>query len=101
MTIEKANSLGTIVALIILIVCNLIFVFRLPGFPKTEQTLGMIFIITSLPIVFLLVTARLFDRYKVMIRTAERCTCMDSVMALFAFAPLIYPMPFTQFRRKE
>jgi hypothetical protein len=62
MDIIKANYLGTITALIILFTCNLIFVFRLLGLSKIEYYTGILFIITSLPVVYLLFTANEFHR---------------------------------------
>ena len=62
MDIIKANYLGTISALIILITCNLIFVFRLLGLSKIEYYAGILFIITSLPVVYLLFIANEFHR---------------------------------------
>jgi hypothetical protein len=62
MDINKANYLGTIIALIILVACNLIFIFRLLGLSKIEYWIGMIFILTALPIMFLLFKANEFQR---------------------------------------
>ena len=62
MDIIKANYLGTITALIILIMCNLIFVFRLLGLSKIEYYTGLLFLLTSLPVVYLLYTANEFYR---------------------------------------
>jgi hypothetical protein len=62
MDINKVNYLGTITALVILITCNLIFIFRLLGLSKIEYWLGIIFILNSLPIVFLLFYANDFRR---------------------------------------
>ena len=57
MNINKVNYFGTYIALIILITCNLIFLFRLIGNSKTEYWLGVLFLLTFIPIVFLLLTA--------------------------------------------
>jgi len=62
MGIDKADYLGTIIALIILTACNLIFIFRLLGFSKIEYWIGMIFILTSLPIIYLLFKANELNR---------------------------------------
>ncbi len=62
MDIIKANYFGTIIALIILISSNLILIFRLLGFPKIEYWLGVLFILTFFPILYLLITANGFHR---------------------------------------
>jgi hypothetical protein len=62
MDINKTNYLGSIIALIILITCNLIFIFRLLGLSKIEYWIGLVFILTSLPIIFLLFKANEFQR---------------------------------------
>ena len=62
MDITKANILGTYLALIVLILCSLIFIFRLLGLSKIEHLLGIIFLLTSLPITYLLLTAGQFQR---------------------------------------
>ncbi len=62
MDINKANYLGNIIALTILIMCNLIFIFRLFGLSKIEYWLGVIFLLTALPILYLIFTAKEFHR---------------------------------------
>ncbi len=62
MDIYKANFLGTFIALMILIISNLIFVFRILDLSKTAYWAGVIFLLTSLPIMYLLFTANDFDR---------------------------------------
>ena len=62
MDINKANLLGTITGLIILVSCILIFISRLLGYSRIEYWLGTIFILTSLPITFLLIKANEFRR---------------------------------------
>ena len=62
MDITKANILGTCLALIVLILCSLIFIFRLIGLSKIEYWLGIIFLLTSLPMIYLLLTAGQFQR---------------------------------------
>jgi hypothetical protein len=58
MNINKINCFGTYLALLILITSILIFLFRLRGNPRIEYWLGMLFLLTSIPIVFLLLTAK-------------------------------------------
>lgn len=62
MDIEKADYLGTGTALIILVACNLIFIFRLLGFSKSEYWTGMLILLTALPIILLLFKAHTFQR---------------------------------------
>jgi len=62
MDINKANYLGTIIGLTILVSSILIFIFRLLGFSKIEYWIGMVFILTFLPIIFLLFKANEFHR---------------------------------------
>lgn len=62
MVIVKANYLGTFTALTILVSSILIFIFRLLGFSTLEYWIGMVFILTSLPIIFLLYKAREYHR---------------------------------------
>jgi len=62
MNINKVNYFGTYIALIILITCNLIFLFRLLGNSKTEYWLGVLFLLTFIPIVFLLLNANELQR---------------------------------------
>ena len=62
MDINKANYLGSIIALIILTTSNLIFIFRLIGLSKIEYWLGVLFILTALPILYLIFTAKEFHR---------------------------------------
>jgi len=62
MDINKANYLGTFLGLTIIVSSILIFIFRLLGFSKIEYWIGMVFISTSLPIIFLLFKANEFQR---------------------------------------
>lgn len=62
MDVNKANYLGTFIGLTILVSSILIFIFRLLGFSRIEHWIGMVFILTSLPIIFLLVKADEFHR---------------------------------------
>jgi len=59
---EKANLLGALVALSILLLTNLIFVSRLLGKPRIEYWLGAVLLLSSLPLLYLLTTASGFDR---------------------------------------
>jgi hypothetical protein len=62
MDINKANYLGTFIGLTILVSSIFIFILRLLGFSKIEYWIGMVFILTSLPIIFLLFKANDFQR---------------------------------------
>jgi len=62
MNINEANIMGSIVALSIFLLCILIFIFRLAGKSTTEYYLGIAFLLTSLPLIWLLLTASQFHR---------------------------------------
>ena len=62
MDVSGANLLGSIVALTILITCSLIFIVRLLGLSEIEYWLGIVFILTSLPVTFLLFSAGVYNR---------------------------------------
>jgi len=62
MDIGKANFLGSIVSLFILIICCLIFISRLYGQRALEYGLGILFLLTAIPLVYLLLTANQFRR---------------------------------------
>jgi len=62
MDTSKANMLGSIIALSILVICCLIFIFRLLGFEKTEYWLGVLFLLTALPLAYLMLTANQHSR---------------------------------------
>jgi hypothetical protein len=62
MDINKANLLGARLAIGILLVCILIFIFRLLGQTKIEYWLGMVVILSAIPLLFLLFSARGFQR---------------------------------------
>ena len=50
------------VSLIALVLCILIFVFRLGGFPDIERILGVLFLLTGVPFLYLLFLARTHQR---------------------------------------
>jgi hypothetical protein len=62
MDISKANFLGSIVSLFILIISCLIFISRLYGQRALEYWLGILFLLTAIPLVYLLLTANQFRR---------------------------------------
>jgi len=62
MDINKANIIGTSVAMCIFLLCILIFIFRLYGKSGTEYFLGLVFLLASLPLIYLLFTASQFQR---------------------------------------
>jgi len=65
MDINKANYFGTYIALTIIITGNLIFLFRLLGNSKIEYWLGILFLLTFIPIVILLLNANELQRPKI------------------------------------
>ncbi len=62
MDIGRINLLGGVVAVFILTTLNLIFVFRLSNLPTLEYWLGVVFLITALPLIYVLLTANGFQR---------------------------------------
>ncbi len=64
MTREKniANRMGGIISLLALLLCILIFVFRLLAMSLAEQWLGALFMATALPFIYLLLGARRLHR---------------------------------------
>jgi len=53
MDVNKINILGASVALLILAVCSLIFIFRMSNQQTIEYWLGIIFLLTAIPLVYL------------------------------------------------
>lgn len=62
MDIVKVNLLGAFTAVTILSLCSLIFIFRLLGYQKVEFWLGIVLILTAVPLAYLLFTANQFQR---------------------------------------
>ena len=62
MDLDKVNILGAVVSIVILALCNLIFVFRLSQHNEVEYWLGILFLLTALPLVYMLYTAGSFHR---------------------------------------
>jgi len=62
MDINKINILGASTSVFILAICSLIFIFRLNNQPKIEYWLGVVFILTSFPLFYLLISTQQFPR---------------------------------------
>jgi len=62
MDINKINSLGAILSVTIIILCLLIFIMRLGNVQATEYWLGIVLLLTSIPLSYLLFTANQFSR---------------------------------------
>ena len=62
MELERVNLLGAVVAVFILAICSLIFVFRVSDQSNTEYWLGILFLISAVPLVYMLLTANGFHR---------------------------------------
>ena len=60
--INQTNRIGGVVSLIALTLCILIFVSRLAGYPEVESILGILFLITGVPFLYLLFLARTHQR---------------------------------------
>lgn len=62
MEINSVNILGACLSIFILSICSLVFIFRLGGNHKVEYLLGWILILMIIPLTFLLITAKQFQR---------------------------------------
>jgi len=62
MDITKLNILGASISVFILAVCSLIFIFRLFGLDTVEYWFGIVFILTAIPLIYLLYTANQIKR---------------------------------------
>ena len=62
MDLHRANLMGAVLAVIILSLCILIFMFRLAGSHRLESWLGFLLILTCLPLLFLFIKALSFHR---------------------------------------
>ena len=62
MEINNLNITGACLSILILIICSLVFIFRLRGNQKVEYWLGLILILMIIPLTFLLITAKQFQR---------------------------------------
>jgi hypothetical protein len=60
--INRTNRVGGVVSLITLALCILIFAFRLGGYPEIESILGILFLLTGVPFLYLLFLARTHQR---------------------------------------
>ena len=60
--LHKSNRLGGIISLLALVLCILIFVFRLGGMPVVERGLGIVFLCTGIPFFYLLLGAKRLHR---------------------------------------
>jgi len=62
MEINKVNLFASSLSATILVICCLVFVFRLTGHQKIEYWLGIVLIITAIPLSYLILTAKQFQR---------------------------------------
>jgi len=60
--INRTNRIGGVVSLITLALCILIFAFRLGGYPEIESILGILFLLTGVPFLYLLFLVRTHQR---------------------------------------
>lgn len=59
---NKIDTLGAVVSLYILSICILVFIFRLLGHHRVEYWLGIILLLSAIPLMYLLYTAKQFHR---------------------------------------
>jgi len=62
MDISRINILGASISVTILAICSLIFIFRLLGQQTVEYWLGIVLLLTAIPLFYLLLTANQFHR---------------------------------------
>lgn len=62
MEIGRLNLLGAVISIIILLSCILIFIFRLSNLKILEYWIGLVFILTAIPLAYLLLSAKQYDR---------------------------------------
>ena len=62
MDVGRMNLIGAIISLLILVSCCLIFVFRLSNMKAHEYWIGIVFILTAIPLTYLLFTAKQCNR---------------------------------------
>jgi hypothetical protein len=62
MAFDLLNLTGSIVSIILYILCIQIFIFRLLKKPKVEYFLGIIFILNIIPLIYLLYASFIFSR---------------------------------------
>ena len=62
MDISSVDILGASISLIILVICILVFIFRLLGKERAEYWLGILLLFTAIPLIYLLFTANHFGR---------------------------------------
>jgi len=62
MDVGKLNLFGAVISIVILLSCILIFVFRLSNMKTLEYWTGIAFIITAIPLSYLLLNAKQYDR---------------------------------------
>ena len=91
MDINKVNIIGASLSLMILIICSLIFIFRLLGKQKVEYWLGWILILMIVPLTYLLITAKQYQRPPIYyIQTG----LMISFLIIELFLDYIYKLEF-------
>jgi len=59
---KNINLLGAFLSVAILLLCILIFIFRMCNYPKTEYWLGVFLLLTFFPLVYLLIKAKQVNR---------------------------------------
>ncbi len=62
MDVGRINLIGAGTAVYIFVICILIFIFRLSHQPRIENWLGMVLFLSSIPLLYLLITAKHFQR---------------------------------------
>lgn len=62
MDINKINLLGAGLAVFIIAICISIFVVRLNNLPKVEYWLGVLFLLSAIPLIYMIFTANQFQR---------------------------------------
>ena len=59
---DRVDLIGAVTAQLIFVFCIMVFVARLLGKPTTEHWVGILLILTAIPLTYLLLSAPRFDR---------------------------------------
>lgn len=62
---KNTNLLGSFISLSIILLCILIFIFRMCGYQETEYWLGIILLLTSFPLIFLFRKGKQFNEQRI------------------------------------
>lgn len=95
MAVKQRNTdlLGAFLAVAIMLLCILIFIFRMCNYPKSEYWLGICFLLTFFPLIYLFLTGKKLERppvYFIQLGT------MISFIVVELFLDYIFVFPFRE-----